>query len=455
VFTGPEDALVLAQGLPADGLILLVEPGHNEAVLVLAGNLPLPVGDAWTTGNVSPAPAELELTPHQAFELVAARQCALAASSLADALPSLAILHLVQVVPDMAGLAVPLPWAAPLPADGTWLLARAGPPRPVSLRIEGPAGSDSNVPLQDPSPPTASGTLAFRWDVINLEAQRFSFCYDEGTYDGRSSCYGNPRQDLVRAYSPAAATEVDALHAGLANGTWPLTFCLPEAQALCPPPAPAPALEPAVTNESASSDPASLTPSPLRIWDVRVTAVGPTWANVSWNADGLGADQVQLHFGGNPARCNCPPRPSAVNGTYSVRIASLAADDDYAFSLFRWSKDPDGNWITDWLTKPISFHTQDSLRQVLDFKPTAHGHCWAFTANVTGPGQLRPRVTFDSTGGERTLSPPDFMPQGGFNSSLCDTEVTIAPGTAYKVSIVVDDDRGDEWPGPTMQISAT
>jgi len=432
------DSWSFPQGLRPSSFALLAEPHQQEAILVLAGDLPRPEQGGWTAGNDSAAPAELDVFGEQALELMSHRWCAPLAESLRPLLRPDVLIHVRQVVPGTP-VRMPLEWVAAVPSDGTWILVRGGLPLPTDLNL---SAGGRHWPAADAVAPDIDGAIGVQWDLIHLDDVQRDFCYAEATYADEAPCYGVSRQDIERLYSSDALTTYRVVHGELANGTWPVTFCLPQAAEACLAPPPA----------NVTPVPSPAPPKPLAVKGFQLVEVGATWATFEWNATGDGADQLNVRFEGR-ARCMCPPKPTLANGTYKVTVRSLAADEQFEAHLSRWGFDAQGRWRQIDVTDAFAFRTLDDVKGVPFFDPAvyANGNCIGYEATVTGPGMLRPTVVFESMEGQYVLG--TWLPntEGDFSVGECNPPYP----SMFHVTIHVENDRGESWDGPDREVFAS
>jgi hypothetical protein len=196
------DHITLPQGLGQGGFLLLVEPSHSEAQLVLA--------------DTGPDAAE-SMDSGAALDLIALQHGLELRNALAMVLHEGLTVHTTWVGIDNP-VDQPLEWSQSLPADGTWLLVRNDPTRLVSALL---GGIQAPVALPAAGHYTVLGLNDYRWEFLDLDAIP-SFCFDAAGAHGLLPCTGAAEPEWLRAYSGQAAYALRSLQAGLSAGLVPV-----------------------------------------------------------------------------------------------------------------------------------------------------------------------------------------------------------------------------------------
>jgi hypothetical protein len=204
------DRIMLPAGLSADGFMLLLEPGHNEAYLIEARN-PLRVNDTLN--------ATLDLIGNATTE--GRQRLGMAVNdALAMFLDARVETHHV-IVEASVPTNVSLTWTGgAIPADGSWLLVRNHPTDPV-LAVLG--GKNATVLPGLASQHGPRPELDVRWEILNMHGNE-SFCFDPTSTTGLTGCTGLINAGWRRVYSARAEYALQALVSAVHQGTLPLPW---------------------------------------------------------------------------------------------------------------------------------------------------------------------------------------------------------------------------------------
>lgn len=197
------------QSYGAPGLWLLIDPSHRQGIIVLVDPQ-----DKITSMQ--------DLGSHDlawALEQIQALHGQAVSDALATYLHEGILLSAYQA-PAGTPIDLPLQWGdGDVAGDGSWLMLRTDPTRPVQLVLNG-----RDVAVTPPSPSRFSqiGQADLRWEFLNPHKEA-SFCYDAQTALGGDACQGMDGPGWIRSFSGQAAYATDALWHALKQGRLPYT----------------------------------------------------------------------------------------------------------------------------------------------------------------------------------------------------------------------------------------
>lgn len=446
-WASPDDHVEFPEPLRANDTVLILEPRHQEAYVVLAARrLPDPQADlvGWDdTRAVEPPFVAVVATPH-VLELVASIHCEAAAAALSTVLSNTPTVHFVVVAPDVAGTSVALEWDSLPPSDGTWLVVRSNPDRPATLHVGGPAGTRPLAlrPPQAALAPTLGGSL-WRWEFVSIHANALACFEQTSRWDFDHACPSRAILLPLRAYGDLAASGLQEAYAALDAGLTPVAFCIGGLECdLDFAPVHGPPV--AAANSTPSSTRGPEPNSAAGSVDHVEVSFGADRASISWVADEAAARRATVEVVSIEGWRASSTRPQLRDGRHFAEAIRLAGDTTYHLQIWSWVTHADANGRL--YSQPIMLHQEDvhtsdvplaveGLMVKLDrgSTPTSTPCIW-FTFNTTGPAKMYVAGYWNGAQEKGSITPSTPDTQGSFRFGACRSEgFGSGPHEAYVI----------------------